>query len=569
MKHKTRRLSIGQKIVIAAVVVLVAIVALLGYNSYVRMEENLVAMGIEQAGVAARIAVTSLDADALAKIEFGDTESEAYTKILDKMDEVAEICNVEFMYTLILKDGVVFYQASTDGEAYEKFDYSYADLKDVFDGKLFVQDFIDETEDGALLTAYAPIKDSNGNVVAALGSDYNASEIVSNLSKSKDRILQIGFIGSLIAIIVLVLIAKRITKGIWKVNDKLYELVHNEGDLTQTMDIKTGDEMEIMANNFNELLSYIKRIMSHISTDSVDLNDSTNAVAEEITVISDNIVDVSATMEEMSAGMQETTAALTQINTALNSAFDMIKEIANNADEGNAFSRDIQTKAMKINTDAEQDKAKAMAKTDDMIEVLSSAIEESKAVEQINSLTDNILSITSQTNLLALNASIEAARAGEAGRGFAVVADEIGNLAKDSAQAATEIRKVSEDVITAVNKLSDEAKSVIEFLKQVVADGYGSLIDVSTDYNSDATDFHGTMEAFAVQANKFSETMDEIRENLDAINIAVEENAKGIVNVAEVSTKLTESMSDISEKADVNRAIVDQLGHEVRKFKIE
>ena len=67
-------------------------------------------------------------------------------------------------------------------------------------------------------------------------------------------------------------------------------------------------------------------------------------------------------------------------------------------------------------------------------------IEKSKAVEEINILTDNILSITSQTNLLALNANIEAARAGEAGKGFAVVAGEIGKLAMDSAQAANQIR---------------------------------------------------------------------------------------------------------------------------------
>lgn len=55
------------------------------------------------------------------------------------------------------------------------------------------------------------------------------------------------------------------------------------------------------------------------------------------------------------------------------------------------------------------------------MEVLNRAIEDSKSVEQVNTLTNDILSISGQTNLLALNASIEAARAGEAGKGFAVV----------------------------------------------------------------------------------------------------------------------------------------------------
>ena len=95
-------------------------------------------------------------------------------------------------------------------------------------------------------------------------------------------------------------------------------------------------------------------------------------------------------------------------------------------------------------------------KTANMTRVLAEAIEQSKSVAQINSLTDDILSISSKTTLIALNASLEATRAGKAGKGFSVVAGEIRKLADSSRDTANRIQEINEVITDAVYHLSQK-----------------------------------------------------------------------------------------------------------------
>ena len=115
----------------------------------------------------------------------------------------------------------------------------------------------------------------------------------------------------------------------------------------------------------------------------------------------------------------------------------------------------MKANAEKIESDARYNMVQTGEKVGNILDVLNKAIEDSKSVDQVNNLTNDILNISSQTNLLALNASIEAARAGEAGKGFAVVADEIRQLADSSRETANKIQSINSVVVAAVNNLSD------------------------------------------------------------------------------------------------------------------
>lgn len=114
-------------------------------------------------------------------------------------------------------------------------------------------------------------------------------------------------------------------------------------------------------------------------------------------------------------------------------------------------------------------------------------MEDSKSVEQVNGLTNEILNISSQTNLLALNASIEAARAGEAGKGFAVVADEIRQLADSSRETASNIQNINNMVTAAVKELIQNSDAMVSYINDNILPDYDGFVSSGKRYRDDAS----------------------------------------------------------------------------------
>lgn len=571
-KIRTRRLTIRAKILIPSIIIVVLVCGLMGYNSYTRFEKSMVRMGVEEADMAATIVADSLDANLVYKVTVGSEGTQVYQNLQGDLRKKQKACGIAFLYTLYTDGKKVYYGVDSDEDAAkvgDEFADSYAELEPVFGGKEYIQDYIDHTEDGDLITVYKPIEDNAGKVVAILGCDYDASSIATELQKAVVQTLQIGGICLILAILILTIIVSRITKGLMQVNAKIYDLVHNEGDLTQKLDVRSGDELELIAGNVNELLAYIRKIMIGISSGSMRLMSSSRKMVDHLSSADESITDVSATMQEMSAAMEETTSSLNQITEAIDEIYSSVERIAGNADAGKVSSQEMESRASGANDAAAEGEKKANIETEKMAASLNEKIAKSKSVEQIEILTSNIIEITEQTNLLALNASIEAARAGEAGRGFAVVADEIGKLAGNSADAAAKIRQVSAEVIQAVDELAEGSQQMIEFVCNSTEEGFGGLVATSENYATDANAMRAMMEQFAQTAEELRSTMDGIRESISAVNIAVEESAKGIAGVSESSVQLTGNVNDIQSEASDNNGIAEDLATEVGKFKLE
>ncbi len=574
MKEKSRIMSIKVKILLPITIVVIGICLVMGINSFQRMENVMVATGVEEAGMVAEIAQKMVDGDMVKAIVPGSMETEEYQKLLTVMRNMQKSFGIAYMYTLYTDGKQVYYGVDTDEsdgqmQPGDVFDTPYEELKSVFQGNAYVQDYIDSTEDGDLISVYKPVLDSEGKVSAILGCDYDASHVVYELNQLRQWIFILGAICLAAALILLYLIIGSITRSLKRVDKKIYELVHNEGDLTQKLEIRTGDEMELIAGNVNALLEYIRSIMLHIADNSKQLGVSSKNVVKSLFEAEGNIADVSATMEEMSAAVEETSCSLSQVHDSIGDIYHAIEDISQKADEGQSSSEEIMKKAADIYQAAVKNQKEANEKTQVMAAAVNDKIEKSRTVEQIGELTSNIISITGQTNLLALNASIEAARAGEAGRGFAVVANEIGKLAANSAQAAAQIREVSDNVTEAVEELAREAENMLAFMGETAIEGFQKLLETSESYQNDVGNMGGIMEEFAIESRKLRESIDGIKDAVSMVNDAMEDSAQGITNVAEMSSELTMRVRDISGEADLNKNISIKLNDEVDKFKLQ
>lgn len=400
-------------------------------------------------------------------------------------------------------------------------------------------------------------------------------------SKARERLTSV-YVSSLVSngiviiiSVILIIVAiycvmKYVIKPIIATNKDIRDIIdgidNGEGDLTKRVRVISNDEIADLGNGINLFMDKLQEILKLIIENT---NYMENVVAEvdgSVVKSNDSASDLSSMTEELSATMQDVGLSVNTINDNADDILKDVEIIATKSDNINQFSKEMKANAEKIESDARYNMVQTGEKVGNILDVLNKAIEDSKSVDQVNNLTNDILNISSQTNLLALNASIEAARAGEAGKGFAVVADEIRQLADSSRETANKIQSINSVVVAAVNNLSDNANNLVSYLQQTILPEFQTFVDGGVKYKENASYIENAMDEFVEKTDVLKKNMDEIAHSINTITTVVDDGAAGVNNAAISTQDLVEDMVNISNKMIENKSIAQNLKNSTNIF---
>lgn len=414
-------------------------------------------------------------------------------------------------------------------------------------------------------------EENNFQVVLDGSIDHEVNLINSRVNRSTIIIWSMAVIFVIAAIVAFWITVKTIIKPLVRGNKSLRDIISklekDEGDLTTRITSQSQDEVGQMVQGINKFLDTLQGVMISIKSGSKLIYQSTDNIRSNILESKGSTSNISSSLSELSASMEEISSTLQNIDHGAQTVLSSANQIADDAKSNAVHVGTIAERADTVRERSIQSKDQTEEMIQGIRETMESSIQNSRSVEKINVLTANILDISAQTNLLALNASIEAARAGSAGKGFSVVADEIRVLAENTKETASDIQSISTVVTKAVDELVDNANHVMTYITESVLSDYDEFVGAADTYKKDVDVIKQMLDRFSVRSGELKVITISMVEGIKEIATAVDESVDVVVDSSENTNRLLESITGISDEADQNKAIVDDLSGYVGKFK--
>jgi len=311
-----------------------------------------------------------------------------------------------------------------------------------------------------------------------------------------------------------------------------------QGDLTTNADESGVDEISVVCQQYNELVSATKGTVTAITESSENLLTEAQELHSASEASNQNVIQQKQETEQVASAMGQMSIAIQEVARSISNSTEAIQHADKEAQNGSII---VSETINSINALAQE--------VNNAVTVIEKLEQDSN---QIGTVLDVIGGIAEQTNLLALNAAIEAARAGEQGRGFAVVADEVRTLAGRTQQATSEIQSM-------IEKLQAGVKSAV-----VVMNKSGTYTEDSVSKATSAGEMLNEITNTVTTINEMSSLIASSAEEQSVVATEVSNNVSRINQGAEHSMNVTQKATVASEKVEQLAVDLQNLSH---KFK--
>lgn len=361
-------------------------------------------------------------------------------------------------------------------------------------------------------------------------------------------------------------IVRSITIGLRRLVDFSEKV--SEGDLTETLETKSKDEIGDLTRSFSkmseslrEVIRAVQQSVDNVASASEELTASASQTSQATEHITMSIEQFSNGNEAQNEKVESSTNQLVAMNEGLQGMSQTSSEVT----------------AVSIqSTEAAGQGGRIVESTANQMKHIDTSVQEAEQVmkeleyksKDITSILNVINGIADQTNLLALNAAIEAARAGESGRGFSVVAEEVRKLAVQSADSAKEIEKLIQEIVLEISKSQEMFKAVNREVNaglgmtEEAKESFQNIYEAAEGMSKKLTQLNDTAVDLSSGSKIVSQAMQEMRQ-------VSRESAANIQDIAASAEEQLASMEEISSSSVTLANMAEELKELTSQFKID
>lgn len=372
----------------------------------------------------------------------------------------------------------------------------------------------------------------------------------------------LGF-GVLIFVVSIILANKLISKPVNDLLMKMNEFATGGGDLTQRVNIKTGDELEALGYAFKKFVELIKKIIAQLKEDIVLISDVTDKIQNETESSNEILENIANQVNQVSDVAQANAGVAEEVNASVVELEESSIGILERVEDMAKKSFEVETNTESGNVYIDEVREATNLVLESSRSTLTIIRELNRSSEKISNVVNLIEGIAEQTNLLALNASIEAARAGEHGKGFKVVAEEVRKLAEESKNAVHSIIEATKQIqscsINAFNAIEDGNAKSANSVKKVIEtkQKFDEILKLSHEIKEISEQSASFTAAQRNITGEITLAIDQVTEAsvenataVDGINENIESQVVSHTTITESIGKLNEMMYQLKDLSD-------------------